>query len=301
VNQQLGVDKRFLHPLPMNSPTIIESRGKPVTVTLLDANHCPGAIMFLFEVGNKTILHVGDFRWDREIMMKMPQLKAFSNANPRLNEIFLDTTYCDKKYSLPTQAEAIEATITAVEEELAMAKKERTKTLFLFGSYTIGKERIYLSVAEHLGMKVYVDNRRFRILSALEWPKERMKMFTTNKSESSLWVVPLGNVNFKKMRDFMEDANKNKVFSIPYGRCAGFRPTGWTFSTKTSGGIISSKTSGRYSVHGVPYSEHSSFPELVDCLKCLKPKKITTTVSPAKSEDQISLLLSQVNARQIFG
>jgi len=301
VNQQLGVDKRFLHPLPMNSPTIIESRGKPVTVTLLDANHCPGAIMFLFEVGNKTILHVGDFRWDREIMMKMPQLKAFSNANPRLNEIFLDTTYCDKKYSLPTQAEAIEATITAVEEELAMAKKERTKTLFLFGSYTIGKERIYLSVAEHLGMKVYVDNRRFRILSALEWPKERMKMFTPNKSESSLWVVPLGNVNFKKMRDFMEDANKNKVFSIPYGRCAGFRPTGWTFSTKTSGGIISSKTSGRYSVHGVPYSEHSSFPELVDCLKCLKPKKITTTVSPAKSEDQISLLLSQVNARQIFG
>jgi len=115
----------------MNSPTIIESRGKPVTVTLLDANHCPGAIMFLFEVGNKTILHVGDFRWDREIMMKMPQLKAFSNANPRLNEIFLDTTYCDKKYSLPTQAEAIEATITAVEEELAMAKKRKNEDTLL--------------------------------------------------------------------------------------------------------------------------------------------------------------------------
>ena len=42
VHQQLGVDKKHLHPLPMNTPTVIESRGRAVTVTLLDANHCPG-------------------------------------------------------------------------------------------------------------------------------------------------------------------------------------------------------------------------------------------------------------------
>ena len=206
--------------------------------------------------------------------------------------------FADKKYSLPTQADAIAAAIEVAEKELATSKKERMNTLFLFGSYTIGKERIYLSVAEHLKMKVYVDKRRFRILSALEWPKERMQMFTTNKSESCLWVVPLGQVNFKGMQNFMEDGNNNKVFSTPYGRVVGFRPTGWTYSAtpKPGGGLISSKTSGRYSVHGVPYSEHSSFPELVDCLRCLKPKKIRTTVSVSKSDEQCKLLLDAVNA-----
>ena len=39
VNQQLGVDKKYLHPLPMDEPTVIASKGKPVTVTLLNANH----------------------------------------------------------------------------------------------------------------------------------------------------------------------------------------------------------------------------------------------------------------------
>ena len=58
----LGVGKRYLHPIAMMTPMVIESHGKPITVTLVDANHCPGAIMFLFEVGNKRVLHVGDFR-----------------------------------------------------------------------------------------------------------------------------------------------------------------------------------------------------------------------------------------------
>ncbi|KAL7534648.1 hypothetical protein ACHAXR_006011 [Thalassiosira sp. AJA248-18] len=309
VHQQLGVDKRYLHPIPMNTPTVIASRGKPVTVTLLDANHCPGAIMFLFEVGNKKILHVGDFRWNRELMMQIPQLSAFGNSSsPRLDEIFFDTTYCNKKYSLPTQEEAISAAIEVAEKEMAISKKDKKmKTLFLFGSYTIGKEKIYISVATHLKMKVYVDRRRYRILSSLEWPKERMQIFTTNKSETSLWVVPLGSVNFKQMRDFLDEGNNNKVFSAPYGRVVGFRPTGWTYSAqdkkqrtlpcgrpRPGKNLISSKTSGGYTVHGVPYSEHSSFPELVDCLRCLKPKKVIPTVSVSKSEQQVELLLNEL-------
>jgi len=265
--------------------------------------------MFLFSVGNRNILHVGDFRWHRDLMMGMPRLRAFGNSSPRLDELFLDTTYCNKKYTLPTQEEAIRAAIEVAEKEMATSKKNKNmKTLFLFGSYTIGKERIYISVAEHLKMKVYVDSRRYRILSSLEWPKERMQIFTTDKTETSLWVVPLGSVNHKQMRDHLEDANKNKVFAAPYGRAVGFRPTGWTYSgardknqrtlpcgrPKPVGNLISTKTNGRYTVHGVPYSEHSSFPELVDCLRCLKPKKITPTVSVSKSQEQVELLLNEM-------
>jgi len=141
----------------------------------------------------------------------------------------------------------------------------------------------------------------------------------------------------KQMRDYLDEGNKNKVFTAPYERVVGFRPTGWTYSAqsapdkrqmnlpcsrppKPGKNLISTKTSGRYSIHGVPYSEHSSFPvsapriccfgdvllhflaecalptcvvqELVDCLRCLKPKKITPTVSVSKSEEQVELLLN---------
>jgi Cft2 family RNA processing exonuclease len=50
--------------LQLNQPTVIDG----VTVTALDANHCPGAVMLLFEVRTaqgtvKRILHTGDCRW----------------------------------------------------------------------------------------------------------------------------------------------------------------------------------------------------------------------------------------------
>lgn len=228
VHQQLRVEKKYLHPIPLNTPTAIASKGKSIIVTLFDANHCPGAVMFLFEIGNKKVLHVGDFRFNRQLMMQVPQLLAFSNGSSRLDEIFLDTTYCDTKYTLPTQDEAISAAIEVAGKEVLVSNKDTTmKTLFLFGSYTIGKEKIYMSVAEHLKKKVYVDSRRYQILSSFEWPNERMELFTTNKSDTNLWVVPLGSVNFKQMPDYLEEANKNKLlFASPYGRVVGFRPTG---------------------------------------------------------------------------
>jgi DNA cross-link repair 1A protein len=165
VNQQLGVEKRWLHPLPMNTPTVVESRGKPITVTLLDANHCPGAVMFLFEVGNKRLLHVGDFRWNNFIMMEMPQLRAFSTMKPRLDEIFLDTTYCDPKYTLPTQNEVIAAAIKVVKDEISTAMEV----------IPLGKKRctsLWLNISRLKSMSTRGDTKYFRLWNGQKsgWP-----------------------------------------------------------------------------------------------------------------------------------
>ena len=294
---KLGVDRKYLHPLGMMTPTIVESKGKPVSVTLLDANHCPGAVMFLFEVGKRRILHVGDFRWNRELMMKCAPLRAFSTLKYRLDDLFLDTTYCEEKYALPTQAEAIQAAVEVAEKEWQRSKSKGQKTLFLFGAYTIGKEKIYLSVAERLRTRIYVDETRYRTLSSLNWPRDRMSLLTTNPDDSCLRVVPLGHVNFKTMQTYLSGPS-DKVFSKKkYDRIVGFRPTGWSMSA-LGNGIVSTQTKGSFTVHGIPYSEHSSFNELVDCLDCLKPKRIIPTVSVAKSAEQVELLLSKLRAKQ---
>ena len=296
VSQQLGVDKKYLHPLGMNTPVVIESQGKPVTVILLDANHCPGAVMFLFQVGRRHILHVGDFRWNRDRMF--PGLKEFMTLKIRLDDLFLDTTYCNEKYSLPTQEEAIAATVAKASEEVESCRKAGKRLLMLFGAYTIGKERIYLAVAEKLGTKVYVDKTRHRILSSLNWPPDKLRLFTTDKEASFLWVVPLGHINFNKLPLYSDGSNK--VFSKrSFDKIVGFRPTGWTMTGCKDKSILNSRTNGIFTVHGVPYSEHSSFPELVDCLECLKPKRIIPTVSVAKSDEQVALLLKAVNDKKI--
>lgn len=146
VSQQLGVDWKFLHPIPILTPVVIESKGKSVTVTAIDANHCPGAVMFLFQVGTKSVLHVGDFRWNREIMQECSHLKPFSSGQSSLDCIYLDTTYCDEKYALPTQDEAIKEATRVASREFNLACRSKQSLLMLFGAYTIGKERIYMYV-----------------------------------------------------------------------------------------------------------------------------------------------------------
>lgn len=299
VHQQLGVDKEYLHPLPLNTPTVIESNGRPITVTLFDANHCPGAVMFLFQIGKRNILHVGDFRWNTQFMLQhAPPLRAMSNKQMALDELFLDTTYCNEKYTLPNQKVAINAAIEVAIREVNEARSRDERILMIFGAYTIGKERIYLSVAERLKMKVYVDTRRYRILSALEWSPEKLALLTTKRSESNLWVVPLGHINMKKMPPYIHGLSQAKNPSQTYDRVIGFRPTGW--SNTVSKSIVTSRRSGKLTIHDVPYSEHSSFPELVDCIRVLKPKKIIPTVSVSKSQQQVDLLLRALKQRQMF-
>ena len=279
--------------VPMNRPTTIQtSDGKNVIVTLLDANHCPGAVMFLFELSNKRkILHVGDFRWDRIKMLK--SLQDFESLKYRLDDLYLDTTYCDEKYTLlPSQDEVIHATIDAIERLLF---DDKNNPLFLFGSYSIGKERIYLAVAKHLGKKIFVDKRRYKMLSLLNLPKNDLNILTTNQKETNLWVVPLGYIKFEKLKEY-EETN-----SIRYNMIVGVRPTGWAFdssSKKQQDDVISIRKNKNISIFNVPYSEHSSFAEIVDCLKCLKPRKIIPTVNVRKSQEQIDLLLNAVNERR---
>ena len=146
-----------------------------------------------------------------------------------------------------------------------------------------------MSVAKALGLKIHVDRRRYRILSALDFDKDEMKLFTTNSNETDLWVVPLGHVNMKKLPEYMN-------MSPNHARILGVRPTGWAMKSKASS-ILNTTTKGSIMICGVPYSEHSSFPELVDCLETLQPRRIIPTVSVSKSEQQIQTLMSHLKTK----
>jgi len=95
VHQELKVAWERLRPVALNTPTCI--RG--VRVTFLEAHHCPGAAMILFEpAGEVPTLHQGDCRCC-PAMRAEPALAALRGRVT----LVADTTYADPKYHFPTQ------------------------------------------------------------------------------------------------------------------------------------------------------------------------------------------------------
>ncbi|KAF6174296.1 hypothetical protein GIB67_040789 [Kingdonia uniflora] len=276
VNTKIGIPFDKLEILPLNQKISIAG----VDVTCLDANHCPGAIIILFEPPNgKAILHTGDFRFCKQ-MTEVSVLKSCP-----IQTLILDTTYCNPQYDFPEQESVIQFVIEAIQAEAF-----NPRTLFLIGSYTIGKERLFLEVARFLRKKVYVGAPKLRLLECLGLPEEDMQWLTLNEQESHIHVVPMWTIaSFKRMKHI------SNQYSNRFNLIIAFSPSGWTFGKgkkTTPGRRCQQGTIIRYEV---PYSEHSSFIELKEFVKFISPENIVPSVnndSPESADAMLSLLKS---------
>ncbi|KAI0769246.1 DRMBL-domain-containing protein [Irpex lacteus] len=259
----LGVDRKWVHPLPMNVATVIPDTGG-VTCTPIEANHCPGSCLFLFEgvqtvnagdsaykspfVGSKRVfryLHCGDFRASPQ-HVNHPSIKG-----KHIDHVYLDTTYLDPKYCFPPQSQVITAcaelarrlvvgdsTTThgskqggKVDGWFAKTFKSKReddekpagKVLVVVGTYSIGKERIVKAIAKALNAKVYSDARKTAILRCQSDP-ELESLLTSDPLEAGIHLLPLGTIASDKLKIYLER------YKGHFSKVIGFRPTGWTFS-----------------------------------------------------------------------
>ncbi|XP_073051840.1 uncharacterized protein [Primulina eburnea] len=259
VKLKIGISPDKIKVLPLNQKINIAG----TTVMCFDANHCPGAIIILFEPPNgKPVLHTGDFRFGEE-MTKL----SFLHVCP-IHTLILDTTYCDPQYDFPKQEAVIQFVIDSIQAEAF-----NPKTLFLIGSYTIGKERLFIEVARVLRKKIYVTSAKLRILECLDLQKEDMQWLTLNEQESHIHVVPMWSIaSFKRLK------HMSNQYMGRYSLIVAFSPTGWSFGKgkKSTGKRWQQGTIIRYEV---PYSEHSSFTELRDFVKLISPVDIIPSVN----------------------
>lgn len=164
--------RNLLRPIPLQTPTEIElTPGNTIRVTLFDANHCVGAVMFLVEGGGRAILYTGDIRsehWWVTSLCREPLLLPYvchgkSGSLRRLDSIYLDTTFAskhDRYRQFPSKAEGLR-------ELLQQVERYPPDTLFYFDAWTFGYEEVWQALSAFLTSQIHVDDYKYGIYRAL--------------------------------------------------------------------------------------------------------------------------------------
>jgi len=286
VRMKIGVEPKWLRALPLNEPVVVDN----AKVTLINANHCPGAVMFLLELPDgRTVLHCGDFRADAS-MESHPAL-----WNCKVDTVYLDTTYCSPEYDFPSQSDVVEATVEAVRKLML----DFPKTLVAVGSYTIGKERMFTALAEALDGKIWAATPKAKILKVLNDNVINARL-TNTPAEACVHVLDMKAVkNRREMEQYLELVGSG---GTKFNHVLTVTPTGWTHkkgaSSDASLSSLAIQTYGRVSSLSVPYSEHSSFSELKRFIKFLRLKSWrqiipTVNVGSPRERERMGILFQE--------
>lgn len=183
VSQFIGVAQELLIVVHVNMPFYIGN----CKITPMDANHCPGALLFLFQFPDgRNVLHTGDFRGNNSMV------ELLNKWNCKLDLVYLDTTYLSSKRRMPAQSESIEFLIENVQTYLEQNIGE--KFLIIVGAYLIGKEKIWISIVKHFNFKAYLEKERLKAFKAIcSCSAENLEIYkkyvTENEDEADIRVV----------------------------------------------------------------------------------------------------------------
>uniref|UniRef100_A0A182W873 DNA cross-link repair 1A protein n=1 Tax=Anopheles minimus TaxID=112268 RepID=A0A182W873_9DIPT len=249
----INVSEEFYRVIELHQSIVIDG----VEIIALDANHCPGGIMFLFRLPNgSNMLHTGDFRASPE-MEEYPEFWNFP-----IDCIYLDTTYLSSKYAFKSQYESVADARVAV---VAFLKKHiGVKVLIVCGSYLIGKEKVWLELAMATGMKVWTEPNRLKALKAIADP-QYLSMLVADPLKANIHVLAMKKLSYDELTEYMNQ------FPDQYESVIAIRPSGWEKNSKP-------QYRGRINIVGIEYSEHSSFDELKRFVQFIRPREVISTV-----------------------
>lgn len=256
IRHKFKVSPKYIHAHELNEPFYISN----VRVTFFDANHCPGAVIILFELPNfMRYLHTGDFRACPQ-MEEIPDLKCAP-----IDCCYLDTTFCDATKTFPDQDEVIKNAVSVCRYAL----EQTPRTLIVCGSYCIGKEKVFLAVAEELNLKVWASQAKRGYFSCIQDPRLDA-VLVDKQDEAKIHVLPLKSLWKRGMREYLE-----KHYQY-FDAIVALRPSGWEYKRNKH---MVPEVEGNIAIYPVPYSEHSSYTDLERFIRWLRPRRIIPTVN----------------------
>ncbi|KFO98379.1 5' exonuclease Apollo, partial [Calypte anna] len=226
--RHLQVPSHWIRPLEVGQRHVL---GEEVTVTLLDSNHCPGSVMFLFEGAFGTILYTGDFRYTSAMQGEL------ALRGRHIDCLYLDNTHCHPHRAMPSRHRA------TCPLSCPCPTPGHCWAL-LAGVYSLGKETLLVDLALEFRTWVVVSPWRLEQMKLLELPD----VFTTEEGAGWIRAVDVGEIRSDTLVSW--NALHPTIAILPTGR-----PVRVTHPN----------------IHPIPYSDHSSFSELCEFVKWLKP------------------------------
>ncbi|MHC5035944.1 MAG: DNA cross-link repair protein [Planctomycetota bacterium] len=238
-----------LLPLPLEVPERFELADDVLTVTAFDANHCPGATMFLLEGKGHRTLVTGDFRLDDAMRERLPRFAG-------IDTLYVDVTYDHPRYDFPPQAQVIGEIIGFVER----TKKE----LIVVETYTVGKNKVLQGLFDAFGEPFFLDPNRLRLYRSIGYGD-----LVTGDLEATRFFACGSRYLDRSLASKMGNWRKRAVV---------ISPTGWAVDGRTRGGAV-----------GFPYTEHCSWPELCEFVRAVRPGKIVVTEGGKTTKKRLHL------------
>ncbi|KAM4872020.1 5' exonuclease Apollo [Thomomys bottae] len=238
---RLRVSKQWIRALEVGESHVLpldEVGLETMTVTLIDANHCPGSVMFLFEGYFGTILYTGDFRYTPS-MLKEPALAS----GKQIHTLYLDNTNCNPALIVPSRQEATQQIIQLIEKHPQHHIK--------IGLYSLGKESLLEQLALEFRTWVVLSPQRLELVQLLGLAD----VFTVEETAGRIHVVDHREICRAAMLRWNQ--THATIAILPTSRKL-HRP--------------------HPSVYIVPYSDHSSFSELRAFVAALKPCQVVPIV-----------------------
>ncbi|XP_041346696.1 5' exonuclease Apollo-like [Gigantopelta aegis] len=249
---QCGVERSLLRPLEVGCTHLVpvpsndDEDASYIAVSVIDANHCPGSVMFLFEGSFGKILHTGDFRYKSELI----ENSVLHNHRDSIDVIYLDNTFCSSRCIFPAQHEARK-------EILDIIQQHRDCNVVL-GMRKLGKEILLAWLGLTLKEWISVPGQMYSRIQTLGLPN----VFRICDKSVRIRVEPFHLVSKKMLGRWNEV--KRTIAILP---------------TAIYTGIGGTPYANQNDVFVVPYSDHSSYSELLEFVSKLRPCAVVPIVS----------------------
>ena len=131
----------------LSESQIITFKSYKLEVQTISANHCPGAVMFLFKFKNIKVLYTGDTRLDGEYLSKNKEY--FERLT--LDHLYFDNTFSSSRFiEIPTINESLQCFVRFV-------RKFPPSTQFFIDLLFIGHELLFEFIYKTFKQKIHVE------------------------------------------------------------------------------------------------------------------------------------------------